>query len=208
MRTLSLAATVANLAGEYDRANALLDEAARLGTEAVDVQREAEIPIGGRLVVATGEPGSRHRARGHHDHRRIRDRRHDIRDAAHHRCQGAPRAVAVRTLGVADRSADVFGVTLRRDVHFSDGTPLTAAAVKLSIETSSRLPQTCPRRSLRSPEGGVPRWRPRAYRRSRRSGDIGPADQPRRAAADLPALLTEGSTAVVSRARPRQGSRA
>ena len=142
-RTLSLAATVANLAGEYDRANALLDEAARLGTEAVDVQREAEIPIGGRLVVALASP-----VRGIEPVATTIIEESEI---------GATIFEALLTTDArghlvpwlcerweAGPDARVFGLTLRRDIHFSDGTPLTAAAVKLSIETSSRSAANLP----------------------------------------------------------------
>ena len=47
-RLLSLAITRSNLVGEYEQANALLEEAARLDTDAPDAASEDRIPTGGR----------------------------------------------------------------------------------------------------------------------------------------------------------------
>ena len=77
-------------------------------------------------------------------------------------------------------------LTLRRDVHFSDGTPLTAGGVKSSIETSIRSAATVP--AAFAAIRGVPEFRagqaagcggPRRARRSRDGHRAG------RAAADL-----------------------
>src|SRR6185436_759042 len=53
-RLLSLAATVANLRGEYPKAAAYLAEIERLAPK--EREQEAEIPRGGRLVVAMANP--------------------------------------------------------------------------------------------------------------------------------------------------------
>jgi ABC-type transport system substrate-binding protein len=53
---LSLAATLANLRGESEKANEYLDEAARLAPGVKDAEAQEEIPRGGRLVVAMASP--------------------------------------------------------------------------------------------------------------------------------------------------------
>jgi len=53
---LSLAATLANLLGEYQKANDYADEAAHLGPEADNHEFLEEIPKGGILVVALANP--------------------------------------------------------------------------------------------------------------------------------------------------------
>lgn len=53
---LSLAATLANLLGEYGKADNFLDEAARLNPDATDAEAEEDIPQSGTLVVALANP--------------------------------------------------------------------------------------------------------------------------------------------------------
>ena len=53
---LPLAATLANLVGEYDQANAYLDEAAHIGAAPGEDEAEDRVPVGGRLVVAMANP--------------------------------------------------------------------------------------------------------------------------------------------------------
>src|SRR5688572_11048361 len=53
---LSLAATLANLRGEYERANHFLEESVSLAPAAKDTELQEEIPRGGRLVVAMASP--------------------------------------------------------------------------------------------------------------------------------------------------------
>ena len=53
---LSLAATLANLRGEYDRANEFLEEAASIGAGSKEAETDEMIPRGGRLVVALANP--------------------------------------------------------------------------------------------------------------------------------------------------------
>src|SRR5204863_9344559 len=130
---LSLAITRSNLVGEYERANAYLEEAARLDADAHDV-REDRIPSGGRLIVAQA-------------------------NAVHAIDPVATKIIEESEIGgtiyetllatdieghllpwlcekwdLVDRGRRCV-LTLRRDVQFSDGTPLTASDVKQSIET-------------------------------------------------------------------------
>jgi ABC-type transport system substrate-binding protein len=53
---LSLAATLANLLGDYQKANDYADEVARLVPETDNVESQEEIPQGGTLVVALANP--------------------------------------------------------------------------------------------------------------------------------------------------------
>ncbi|MEK6286897.1 MAG: ABC transporter substrate-binding protein [Acidobacteriota bacterium] len=53
---LSLGATLANLGGEYEKANEYLEEAARLAPGSKEADALEEIPKGGRLVVAIANP--------------------------------------------------------------------------------------------------------------------------------------------------------
>jgi ABC-type transport system substrate-binding protein/serine/threonine protein kinase len=53
---LSLASTLANLRGEYEKGNSYLEEAALLAPGAKDADLQEEIPTGGRLVVAMATP--------------------------------------------------------------------------------------------------------------------------------------------------------
>jgi ABC-type transport system substrate-binding protein len=53
---LTLAATLANLRGEYDQANQYLEEAATVVPAPKETEPEKEIPNGGRLVVAMANP--------------------------------------------------------------------------------------------------------------------------------------------------------
>ena len=200
-RTLSLAATLANLVGDYDRANALLEEAGRLETEAPDAGLEAEIPIGGRLVVALASPV-----------RAIDPVGTTIIEESEIGATVFEPLLATDARGhlvpwlcerwEAGPNARVFALTLRRDVRFSDGTPLNAAAVKLSIETSSRAAPNLP--AAFAAITGMPAYL--AGDSTELAGVAAISDTELHISLDeplpiLPALLTEGSTAVV---RPRE----
>lgn len=202
-RTLSLAATLANLGGEYDRANALLDEVTRCGTEAPDARREAEIPGGGRLLVALASAV-----------RAIEPVATTIIEESEIAATLFEPLLATDANGhlvpwlcerwEAGPDARLFVFTLRRDVRFSDGTTLTAAAVKLSIETSSRSAGSLP--AAFAAISGM-----RAFRAGDThdlAGVSAVGDLDLQISLDeplpiLPALLTEGSTAIVS---PRESA--
>src|SRR6202035_6007912 len=53
---LSLAATLANLRGEYEKANAYLEESVSLAPAPKETELQKEMPGGGRLVVALASP--------------------------------------------------------------------------------------------------------------------------------------------------------
>jgi len=200
-RTLSLAATLANLAGEYDRANTLLEEAARLGTDGKEAQREAEIPTGGRLAVALASPI-----------RAIEPGAVTVNEETEIGATIFETLLATDGNGhlvpwlcerwEAAQDARLFRFMLRRDVQFSDGTAVTAAAVKRSIEASSRSATNLP--AAFSAISGIDAFRSGAS--DDLAGVSAHGETELEIALDvplpiLPALLTEGSTAVV---RPRE----
>jgi ABC-type transport system substrate-binding protein/serine/threonine protein kinase len=140
---LSLAITRSNLVGEHDRANTYLAEAAAIGTESQESTREDAIPSGGRLVVAQA------------------NQVHAIEPVATKIIEESEIGGTVyETLLATDSDGHLLPwlcekwelvdqgrralLTLRRDVHFSDGTLLTASGVKASIETSIRAAPTVP----------------------------------------------------------------
>jgi ABC-type transport system substrate-binding protein len=134
---LSLAATLANLRGDYARANEHLAEAARLAPEARAAETEDQVPAGGRLVVALADPVS---AREPHAIRIIEEEE--------------VLANVFETLVVTDDDGRLvpalcegweageggrrFVLRLRPDVRFQDGHPLGPGEVKASFERSIR----------------------------------------------------------------------
>ncbi|MGE5275912.1 MAG: ABC transporter substrate-binding protein [Acidobacteriota bacterium] len=135
-KLLSLAATLANLRGEYAKAAAYQAEIETL-TPAEKV-REEEVPQGGTLVVAmanpiaASEPG-----------------RYETNEEQEALANVFERLVTTDSQGnlapelceewVLQEEARSVRLRLRPDVTFSDGTPLTASAVKASLERSIRL---------------------------------------------------------------------
>jgi ABC-type transport system substrate-binding protein len=134
---LTLAATLASLRGEYDRANAHLEEAGRLGVRAKEAEAQEEVPAGGRLVVAFANPA------------------HALDPAAIPTIEDIELAgsmfdplLATDAQGnlvpclcekwEASEGGRAFLFTLRRNVRFSDGSPLTARDVKASFEGGIR----------------------------------------------------------------------
>lgn len=119
---LSLAATLANLMGEYEKGNEYLAEAAGLAPETREAAKEEAVPGGGTLVVALADPVS---AKEPGDIRIIEEEE--------------VLANVYETLLVTDAEGHVvpalcerweakeggrsFLLTLRGDVRFSDGSP-------------------------------------------------------------------------------------
>jgi peptide/nickel transport system substrate-binding protein/oligopeptide transport system substrate-binding protein len=135
---LTLAATLANLLGEYAKANEYLEEAGRLAPEAGEAAAEETLPPGGRLVVALANPI------------------HSIEPAGLETNEELEVSANVyETLLVTDSRGNIvphlcekwetfeggrsFLLTLRHDVCFSDGTPVTAKELKTSFEVCIRL---------------------------------------------------------------------
>jgi ABC-type transport system substrate-binding protein len=135
-RLLSLAATVANLRGEYAKAAAYLAEVERL-TPREKAQDEV-VPSGGTLVVAMGnpiasiEPGDYETTE---EHEVVANAFETLvtTDA-----QGGLVPLLAEKWSLQDGGKTVR-LRLRRGVVFSDGTPLTAPAAKRSFERSIGL---------------------------------------------------------------------
>ncbi len=130
---LALASMLATLRGEYAKANEYLKESSELAASPGEAAREDKIPAGGRLVVGLANT--------------VRS----IEPVAIGIDEEIEIAANVyETLLVTDAAGNLvpwlcerwealdggrgFLLTLRRGVSFSDGTPLTAQAVKTSIE--------------------------------------------------------------------------
>src|SRR6266545_3159567 len=135
-KLLSLAAAVANMRGEYAKAGAYVAEIDRLTT--TEKVPEEAIPRGGTLVVAMANPIA------------------DIEPSPYQTTEESEVVASVfETLVTTDSQGNpvpslceqwslknggkAVRLRLRPGVAFSDGTPMTAAAVKASLERSIRL---------------------------------------------------------------------
>jgi ABC-type transport system substrate-binding protein len=134
---LSLAALLANLGGEYERANALLEEAARLAPATKETDAQEEVARGGTLVTAIANPVK------------------VLEPVNMELVEEAEILMNVfETLLATDQEGNLvpalcekwevvgggksFLLTLRDNVRFQDGHPLTAEAVKRSFERAIR----------------------------------------------------------------------
>lgn len=138
---LSLAGTLANLLGEYEKANNYGNEAARLGPETADAESEEEIPQGGTLVVALANPVNT-----------LEPVLLELVEEQEVLTNIFEALLATDQVGnlipnlcekweVGDGGKSVF-LTLREDVRFQDGHPLKATDVKQSFERAVRLSST------------------------------------------------------------------
>src|SRR5271169_445726 len=135
-RLLSLAATVANLRGDYARAAAYGAQLERLGG---DAKRGAEvIPSGGRLIVAmtnavaAKEPAMRHIVEETEFLSLV------FETLLTTDADGRIAPALCEEWSLADQGRSAL-LRLRHGVLFSDGSPLTAAAVKTSLERAVRV---------------------------------------------------------------------
>ena len=135
-KLLSLAATVANLRGEYSKAAAYLAEIDRL-TPREKVQEEV-IPSGGNLVVALSnpiasiEPGDYETTEEHEVVANI------FETLVTTDPQGGLIPLLAEKWSLEEEGR-TFRIHLRPEARFSDGVTLTAPAVKHSFERSMRL---------------------------------------------------------------------
>jgi len=134
---LSLAATLANLRGEYEKANAYLEEVGRLGAGSKEAETEQEIPQGGRLIVGLANP--------------VNAREPVVIELDE---EGEVLTNVFETLLAIDQEGNLapalcekwevsdegrsFLLRLRGDVRFQDGHLLTAQDVKNSFERAIR----------------------------------------------------------------------
>ncbi|HEV8611131.1 MAG TPA: ABC transporter substrate-binding protein [Thermoanaerobaculia bacterium] len=135
-RLLSLAATVANLRGEYAKAASYLSEIERLKPR--ERTQEEVIPGGGTLVVAMAnpiasiEPGDYETTEEHEVVANV------FETLVTTDAQGGLVPLLAEKWSLSDGGKTVR-LRLRRGVVFSDGTPLTAPAAKRSFERSIAL---------------------------------------------------------------------
>jgi ABC-type transport system substrate-binding protein len=134
---LSLAATLANLRGEHEKANEFLEEAARQAPGAREAEVQEEVPRGGRLVVAITNP--------------VKAREPVKIDLVEEQeilanvfetllatdAEGNLTPALCEKWEVGDKGRS-FLLTLRGNVRFRDGHLLTAADVKESFERGVR----------------------------------------------------------------------
>src|SRR5262249_5458457 len=135
-KLLSLAATVANLRGEYSKAAAYLAEIERLAP--AEKEKEEEIPRGGRLVAAMAtpilsiDPGAYQTTEEHE----VIGNAYETLVTTDAQGNLVPLLCERWTLEEGGRTVRL---ELRRGIDFSDGTPVTASTVKGSLERSIRV---------------------------------------------------------------------
>jgi ABC-type transport system substrate-binding protein len=134
---LLLAATLANLRSEYDKANELMEEAARLGATAREAEKEREIPRGGSLVVALANPVKRIEPATIETNEEFEVAANVFETLIATDARGNLLPQLCEKWEVLN-GGKTFLLAIRRGVRFSDGEPLTARHVKASIETSIR----------------------------------------------------------------------
>ncbi|MEP6922539.1 MAG: ABC transporter substrate-binding protein [bacterium] len=135
---LSLAATLANLRGEYDKANDYLEEVASLAPAAKESESKEEMPRGGKLVVALATP------LGDIDpvNMELVEEQEILANVFETLLATDAEGNLVPALcekwEISDDGTSVF-FTLRENVRFQNDQALTARAVKDSFERSIRV---------------------------------------------------------------------
>jgi ABC-type transport system substrate-binding protein len=136
-RLLSLAATVANLRGEYPKAAGYLAEIERI-TSAEKAHEEEDLPRGGTLVVAMANPVAVVEPATY----QTTEESEVIANVVETLVTTDPQGNLVPALAenwALEEGGGAVRLRLRRGLVFSDGAPLTAPAVKSSLERSIRL---------------------------------------------------------------------
>lgn len=140
---LSLAATLANLRGEYEKANAYLEEVVSLAPGAKETELKQEIPKGGRLVVALATP------LGDIDpvNMELVEEQEILANVFETLLatdlEGNLIPALCEKWEVSDNGTSVF-FTLREKVSFQNGQALTASSIKHSFERSIRVARELP----------------------------------------------------------------
>src|SRR5688500_8304138 len=140
---LTLAATLANRRGEYEQANQYLEEATSLAPVVTETEPQREIPNGGRLVVGIATP------LGEIDpvnmelieEQEILSNVFETLLATDHEGNLIPSLC--EKWEVSDVGTSV-SFTLRENVCFQNGQPMTAESVRRSFERSIRVARELP----------------------------------------------------------------
>jgi oligopeptide transport system substrate-binding protein len=140
---LSLAATLANLRGEYEKANDYLEKAASLAPGTKETELQEEMPKGGRLVVALATP------LGAIDpvNMELVEEQEILANVFETLLatdlEGNLIPALCEKWEVSDDGTSVF-FTLRGNVRFQNGQAMTAASIKHSFERSIRVARELP----------------------------------------------------------------
>jgi ABC-type transport system substrate-binding protein/serine/threonine protein kinase len=140
---LSLAATLANLRGEYEKANDYLEEVVSLAPAPNETDRQEELPKGGRLVVALATP------LGDIDpvNMELVEEQEILANVFETLLatdlEGNLIPALCEKWEVSGDGTSVF-FTLRENVRFQNGEALTAQAIKNSFERSIRVARELP----------------------------------------------------------------
>ncbi len=196
-KLLSLGATVANLRGEYAKAAAYQAEIERLIPR--EKAAEEEIPRGGTLVVAMANPIAETEPGVYET-----TEEHEVLANAYETlvttdAQGNLAPLLAERWALED-DARVVRLHLRPGVVFSDGSPLTAASVRASLERSIRLSRDAMPTAFAVMQGAAEFAEGRApavaglTARSERELEIRLVDS----VPIFPSLLTDGKTAIAA----------
>src|SRR6185437_8884920 len=140
---LTLAATLANLRGEYDQANRYLEEASSLAPATKESEPQKEIPHGGRLVVAMATP------LGEVDpvNMELLEEQEILSNVFETLLATDAEGNLIPSLcekwEVSEDGASV-SFTLRDNVCFQNGEPMTSESVRESFERSIRIARELP----------------------------------------------------------------
>ncbi len=134
---LTLGTTLANLGGEYDKANEYLEQAARLAPLPTDADNQDETPRGGRIVAAIANPVKAVEPVNMElvEETEILTNVFETLLATDQEGNLVPALCEKWEVGSEGKS---FTLTLRDNVQFQDGHPLTAEDVKQSFERAIR----------------------------------------------------------------------
>jgi ABC-type transport system substrate-binding protein/serine/threonine protein kinase len=135
-KLLSLAATLANLRGEYAKAAAYQAEIEKLAP--VETAPEQAVPQGGTLIVAMANPIAATEPGTFQTNEETEALANVFDTLVTTDPQGNLAPALCEQWSFEDEARSVR-LRLRPDVAFSDGAPVTAAAVKASLERSIRL---------------------------------------------------------------------
>src|SRR5882724_5870765 len=140
---LSLAATLANLRGEYEKANSYLEEAVSLAPAPKEIETDEEVPKGGKLVVAMATP------LGDIDpvNMELVEEQEILANAFETLLATDVEGNLIPALcekwEVSDNGTSVF-FNVRENVRFQNDEPLTALSIKHSFERSIRVARELP----------------------------------------------------------------
>jgi ABC-type transport system substrate-binding protein len=140
---LSLAATLANLRGEYEKANNYLEEAVALAPAPKEIETDEEVPKGGNLVVAMATP------LGDIDpvNMELVEEQEILANVFETLLATDQEGNLIPALcekwEVSDNGTSVF-FNVRENVRFQNDEPLTALSIKRSFERSIRVARELP----------------------------------------------------------------